>query len=80
MIKSKLVTKPGTRISIPVGAIEFVVGGNTIWIQGMEGGTSLRIKCKGKIKTDVCNNSPISHADIIVDGDIEFCLSEDASG
>ena len=67
----------GERVVIPVCAIEFNVGSNTIWIQST-GGTTLRIKCKGKIKIDQCNNSPISHSDIMVDGDIEFCLSEDA--
>lgn len=67
----------GERISIPVGAIEFNVGSNTIWIQSPQGGTTLRIKCSGKINVDSCSTSPISHSDIIVDGDIDFCLSED---
>lgn len=68
---------PGDRIVIPVCAIEFNVASNTIWIQSPQGGTTLRIKCKGKINIDQCKNSPISHSDIIVDGDINFCLSED---
>lgn len=63
---------------IPVGAIEFNVESNTIWIQSPEGGTTLRIKCSGKIFVDQCTNSPISHSDIMVDGDINFCLSQDA--
>ncbi len=70
----------GQRVLIPVGAIEFNVGSNTIWIQSPQGGTTLRLKCTGKIKIDQCANSPISHADIMIDGDITFCLSEDAEG
>lgn len=69
--------KQNSRIMIPVVAIEFNVGGNTMWIQS-EGGTILRIKCKGKITVNQCKNSPVSHSDILVDGDIEFCLSNDA--
>jgi len=70
--------KLGDRIVIPVEAIEFNVEGNTIWIHSKLGGTSLRIKCTGKIKIDQCQNSPISHSDILVNGDIDFCLAEDA--
>jgi len=68
----------GQRISIPVCGLEFNVGSNTIWVHSPEGGTVLRIKCKGKINVEKCTNSPISHSDIIVEGDIDFCLSEDA--
>ena len=68
----------GERITIPVEAIEFNNGSHTIWVQGKSGGTTMRIKCTGKINTDVCQNSPISHCDLMVDGDINFCLSEDA--
>ena len=69
---------PGQRIIIPTYAIEFNVDGNTIWIQSPEGGTTMRIKCTGKINIDQCSNSPISHSDIIINGDINFCISEDA--
>lgn len=69
---------PGDRITIEVGALEFNFNSNTIWIQSPQGGTTLRIKCTGKINVDQCSNSPISHCDIIVNGDINFCLSEDA--
>lgn len=64
-------------VSIPVKALEFMKGSHTIWIQSIYG-TTLRIKCTGKINTDVCENSPISHCDIMVNGDINFCLSGDA--
>lgn len=67
----------GERIQIPVGLLEFIVDGNTIWIQGNDGATVLRIKCTGKIKADVCDTSPFSHADAIVEGDINFCVSKD---
>jgi hypothetical protein len=75
-MKKKL--SPGQRIIIPTYAIEFNVDGNTIWIQSTEGGTTMRIKCTGKINIDQCSNSPISHSDIIINGDINFCISEDA--
>ncbi len=65
-------------VIIPVSQIEFTDGGNTIWIHDRRGGTALRIKTSGKIITDICNNSPLSHADIIVDKDIDFCLSKNA--
>ncbi len=67
----------GERISIPSTLVEFNVDGNTIWIQSPEGGTTLRIKTTGKIKVDKCTNSPISHCDILVDGDIQFCIAAD---
>lgn len=75
---SKIIFKNGDRISIKVGLIEFNNGSNTIWIQSPNGGTTMRIKCTGKINIEQCNNSPLSHCDIIVNGDINFCLSEDA--
>jgi len=68
----------GDRITIQVGMIEFNAGGNTIWVQSPTGGTTMRIKTNGKINIDQCENSPISHVDIIVDSDINFCLSQDA--
>ena len=67
-----------SRIQIEVGLIEFDEGGNTIWIQSPLGGTTMRIKCTGKIITDQCKDSPLSHCDIIVNGDIQFCISDDA--
>lgn len=68
----------GQRVTIPVIALKFNEGSNTIWIHSPEGGTVLRIKCTGKIISDQCKNSPISHSDIVVNGDINMCLSEDA--
>lgn len=65
------------RINIPVFEIEFVDGGQTIWIQNNQGGTAMRIKCTGKIITDKCLTSPQSHCDIVIQGNIDFCLSED---
>lgn len=67
------------RIQIPVHVIEFDTDGNTIWIQSPEGGTSMRIKCTGKILIEKCIDSPISHSDIIVNGNIDFCLSSDSN-
>ena len=68
----------GQRVVIPVCAIEFNVGSHTIWIHSPQGGTAVRLKCTGKINTNQCKNSPISHSDIMIDGAIEFCLSKDA--
>jgi hypothetical protein len=67
----------GYRVTIPVEAIEFNVGSHTIWIQS-KNGTTLRIKCSGEIKIDNCKTSPVSHSDIMVEGDINFCLADDA--
>ena len=64
------------RILLEAVGLEFEEGGNTIWIHGPDGGTLLRIKCSGQITTKRCA-SPIAHADVIVDGDIEFCVPTD---
>lgn len=66
------------RVVIPVSTLEFVDGGNTIWIHDKRGGTALRIKTTGKIVTSVCE-MPVSHSDVVVERDIHFCLSENAS-
>ena len=76
MIQEKI--ESGTKIEIPVGAVEFIVNGNTIWIQSPLGATTMRIKCTGKINVVQCDSSPVSHCDIIVNGDINFCISNDA--
>lgn len=68
--------KIGDRVIIPVTDIEFYVGSHTIWIQSPEG-TTLRIKCTGKINVSACETNPTSHSDIMVEGDINFCLSND---
>jgi hypothetical protein len=65
------------RITIPVAAIEFDEDGHTLWVQAL-GGTVLRIKTHGKITTEQCTSNPVSHADIVVEGDINICLSDDA--
>jgi hypothetical protein len=63
-----------TRIQIPVAILEFVEGGNTIWVHSPDGATVLRIKTKGRITVDrECSNT-VSHADIVVDAPIHICL------
>lgn len=69
----------GARVVIPVCQIEFHVGGNTIWIHSPIGATVLRIKTMGKIEIDKCDMNPVSHTDLIVKDDINFCLAEDAN-
>ena len=64
------------RIVIPVIALEFHEGGDTIWIHGPQGGTTLRIKTRGKITSSLCSTSPISHGDIVAQGDIHICLGK----
>ena len=60
--------------NIEVAMIEFVDGGNTIWIHDKQGSTVLRIKCSGKITVkDGCENI-CAHADILVPGNIEICM------
>lgn len=66
-----------TRITIPLEAMQFDEGGHTIWFHGKEG-TTFRLKTMGKIVTDHCDVSPISHGDLVVQQDITICLSTDA--
>jgi hypothetical protein len=60
------------RIQLEALGLEFDEGGNTIWIHGPEG-TVLRIKCSGRITATRCS-APGPHADVIVAGDIAFCV------
>lgn len=62
------------RIKIPVVELEFEEDGNTIWVQSPEGATVLRIKTMGKIVVNESCENVVSHADIIVKKDIDFCL------
>jgi hypothetical protein len=62
-------------VHIPAAEIEFVEGSHTIWVHSPKGGTVLRIKCTGKIRVQTCKDSPISHGDIMVDGDITICMA-----
>ena len=65
-------------IQIPAACIEFVDGGNTIWVHSPEGATILRIKTMGKINVNGECENVCSHSDMIVKENIEMCLSEDA--
>jgi hypothetical protein len=65
------------RVIVPVVAIEFFEGGNTIWIHGPQGGTTLRIKTLGKVTSTRCDTSPVSHGDVVVQGDIHLCIGKD---
>lgn len=60
------------RIQLEAVGLEFEEHGNTIWVQGAQG-TLLRIKCSGHIKVKRCE-APGAHADVLVSGDIEFCV------
>jgi hypothetical protein len=63
------------RVLLVATGVEFEEGGNTIWIHGPDGGTILRIKCSGRVTSKTCA-SPAAHADVVVSGDIEFCVPE----
>jgi hypothetical protein len=64
-----------SRVVLDALGIEFVEGGNTIWVHGKEG-TILRIKCTGRIAVDACS-APSAHADMIVVGDIKICIPDE---
>ncbi len=69
-------SRAGQPIVIPVSAIEFREGGNTLWIHGPDGGTVLRLKTlDGMITSARCATSPISHGDAIIKGDLKMCLA-----
>lgn len=75
--KTCKIKKATGRIKIPVGLLEFDVNSHTIWVQSADGATTLRIKCSGKINVEQCRDSPFSHCDIYLQGDINFCISND---
>jgi hypothetical protein len=70
----------GDTVTIPVLAIEFREGGNTLWVHG-QSGTVLRLKTPdGTITSKQCQSSPVSHGDAIIKGSLEICLAnEEAS-
>jgi len=70
--------RAGETVVIPVVAIEFREGGNTLWVHGPEGGTVLRLKTlDGAITSKRCQSgAPISHGDAIIQGDLAMCLGE----
>jgi hypothetical protein len=67
-----------SRIQLEAVGLEFNEGGNTIWIHG-PGGTLLRVKCTGTITAKSCS-APIAHADVVVVGDIDFCVPTEHPG
>ena len=74
----KHVVRKGDQIVIPVLAIEFREGGNTLWIHG-QGGTVLRLKTvNGAITSKSCQ-SPTSHGDAFIQGNLEICLADDGA-
>jgi hypothetical protein len=64
------------RYTIDAAQVEFVEGGNTIWVHSPTGATILRIQTKGKIRVkQACINS-VAHSDMVVADDIEICIPE----
>lgn len=66
------------RFRIPVAELEFDSNGNTLWVHSPRGATVLRIKTTGKIHAQKCTDNPCSHADMMVEDDINICLADDA--
>ncbi len=79
MKRRSLQAPAGRGFMLDVLAIEFTTGQKTLWVHG-KAGTVLRIKCTGQIKVTKCTTSPVPHADLMVDGDIEFCVPKTARG
>lgn len=75
----KLRPGPGDRVTLDVTQMEWVEGGDTVWIHNAHG-TVLRLKVvrpgmvRGSVTSQVCSTSPIPHADARVLDDIVFCL------
>ena len=68
-------TREGDTVMIPVLAIEFREGGNTLWIHGPQGGTVLRLKTlDGSITSKRCQSSPIAHGDAIIQAILKSAL------
>ena len=65
-------------IQIPAACVEFNEGGNTIWVHSSIGATILRIKTMGKITVNSECENICSHSDMIVQDNIQICLSDDA--
>lgn len=73
------------RVTIPLVALEFDEGGDTLWFQGI-GGTVFRLKTTGGIHTRTCipSDAPpasrapaVSHGDLLVTEPVEICLGND---
>jgi hypothetical protein len=70
----------GDTVMIPVSALEFREGGNTLWIHGPDGGTIFRLKTRnGTITSKLCQSSPITHGDAIIQGDLEICVANESA-
>jgi hypothetical protein len=67
-------------IQIPVAVLEFDPNGHTIWVHSPDGATVLRIKTMGKITFDKGCSNVVSHCDLTIKDDIDFCLAGDAEG
>lgn len=66
----------GDRHYIPVAMLEFVEGGNTLWVHNSQGGTVLRIACTKVAVKNGCSNT-CAHADMRVQGTVEICIPLD---
>lgn len=69
-----------SRVQVPVALLEFDEGGNTLWVHSPDGATVLRIKTMGRITVDRQCTNTVSHADVVVEGPIHFCLVGDSGG
>lgn len=69
----ELNVEPGTRMRIPVSVLEYDEGGKTLWVHSHAGFTVLRIKTTGITTDGACTNLS-SHADMVVDQTLVFCV------
>ncbi len=72
--------KLGERIQIPAAQVEFVHGGDTIWVHGPDGTTILRLKLVEagcSIMAERCETSPVPHGDGLLVGHVSICIPDE---
>ncbi len=71
--------KIGERIQIPAAQIEFVHGGDTIWVHGPDGTTILRLKVVApsfRVMAQRCDTSPVPHGDGLLASHVIVCIPD----
>lgn len=65
------------RVCVDVAVLEFDNGGRTIWVHDASGATVLRIAVRGgAVRVNSSCSNICAHADLQVQGDVEFCIPE----
>lgn len=71
------IIKKGDRVTVPAAQIEFVQGGDTLWIHGPDGSTILRLtglNAACRFTATRCATSPVPHGDGILAGPLTLCI------